>query len=112
MNQTCYALHSTKARPFWLCLAFAHLVNDLVHAAHGSVFDTITTKTIEGADVVIADDPVMDAFESTVAPLFHRVLSNLEESSTLAELRDCLLPKLLSGELQIRAAEKVVASAL
>lgn len=111
MNQTCYALQSRNRRPFWLAAAFAGLIDELVHAAHGSVFDTITTSTLERARVIVGDDKVLNAFEETAAPLYHRVLINCEESRTLAALRDALLPKLISGELRVRNAERLVAEA-
>jgi type I restriction enzyme S subunit len=109
MNQTCYALHSTKERPFWLASVFAHLVDGLVHAAHGSVFDTITTRTLETASVSVGTDQIMDAFESTVAPLYRRLLLNCEQLRTLGKIRDHLLPKLISGELSVTDADHVVA---
>jgi type I restriction enzyme S subunit len=111
MNQTCYALQSRNRRPFWLAAAFAGLVDELVHAAHGSVFDTITTSTLERARVIVGDDKLLNAFEETVAPLYHRVLINCEESRTLAALRNALLPKLISGGLRVRDAEPLVAEA-
>jgi len=75
----------------------------LVHGAHGSVFDTITTRTFETTEVILPPAEVMRAFDAVVFPLFQRILANLRESRTLATLRDTLLPKLLSGEL--RASE-------
>jgi type I restriction enzyme S subunit len=108
MNQTCYALNSRKQRPYWLNCAFASLVETLVHAAHGSVFDTITTKTIEGARVIVGSDYLMDQFEAMISPLFSRLLANVEESRSLADLRDLLLPKLMSGEIRLHEAEKLV----
>jgi type I restriction enzyme S subunit len=111
MNQTCYAVQSRNRRPFWLAAAFATLIDELVHAAHGSVFDTITTSTLERARVIVGDDRLLNAFEEAVAPLYHRVLLNCEESRTLAALRDVLLPKLISGDLRVRDAERVLAEA-
>lgn len=111
MNQTCYALHSEE-RPFWLNLTFSHLVGDLVHDAHGSVFDTITTRTFENASALIGDEPLMASFEETVAPLFLQILSNVEETTTLVQLRDLLLPGLISGELGLRDAKKQIEDAL
>jgi len=112
MNQTCYGLHSQFGRPFWLNLAFYSLVGSLVHAAHGSVFDTITTKTIEQGSVIVAGADVLDAFEHLVQPLFLRILYNVEESRTLTQLRDLLLPKLMSGEIRLKDAEQAVEAAL
>jgi type I restriction enzyme S subunit len=110
MNQTCYALHSTERRPFWLNCVFHSLVGELVHGAHGSVFDTITTRTIENARLVLPPlDDLTRCFEVTVVALFERALSNIEESRTLAAMRDLLLPKLMSGEIRLKDAEKALA---
>jgi type I restriction enzyme S subunit len=46
------------------------------------------------------------------SPLRERTSNNVEESATLAALRDLLLPKLLSGELRVRDAERAVAEAV
>ncbi len=111
MNQTCYALHSIENRPFWLNATFSNLVETLVHAAHGSVFDTITTSTINGARLILGDERLRDSFEILVRPMFERMLSNVEESQTLAALRDLLLPKLMSGEIRVKDAEEAVGEA-
>jgi type I restriction enzyme S subunit len=111
MNQTCYALHSSAGYPYWLRCAFEALVQELVHSAHGSVFDTITTRTIQNANVVFPGPDPIDAFEKTVRPLFEQVLSNTLNSRTLAETRDLLIPKLMSGEVRMKDAEKAAEAA-
>ena len=83
---------------------------DLVHAAHGSVFDTITTDTFNTAPFVLAPDKLMQAFEALVLSVFERILNNCRESRTLAGLRDTLLPKVISGELRVKEAEKFAAA--
>lgn len=103
---TCYALWSKSARPFWTNSAFASLIESLVHAAHGSVFDTITTTTIEAARVINPGDKLLSQFELIAEPLFSRLLANINESETLAATRDLLLPKLISGEIRVKDAEK------
>jgi type I restriction enzyme S subunit len=79
-----------------------------VHAAHGSVFDTITTSTFDAARFVLPPTPAVEAFERLVTPTFERILAASEESRTLAALRDTLLPKLLSGELRVKDAERLL----
>ena len=110
MNQTCYGLGSRTGTPFWLNCAFRALVKDLVQSAHGSVFDTITTATFENATVVRPPDALLRAFEDLVQPLFGKILCNLEESQTLAETRDYLLPRLMSGEVRVGEAAKEIAA--
>ncbi|MBW7895185.1 MAG: restriction endonuclease subunit S [Opitutaceae bacterium] len=50
---------------------------------------------------------VLQAFDRIVGPLFDRSFSNTLESQKLAQIRDCLLPKLLSEELSARAVENI-----
>ena len=111
MNQTCYALTSTTGTPFFLYCQLQNGIGALVHAAHGSVFDTITTSTFANSNVVLPQKPVLESFERVVSPLFKRVLMNTEESRTLTTLRDALLPKLISGVLRVKDAERLVVEA-
>jgi type I restriction enzyme S subunit len=48
------------------------------------------------------------AFEERCRPMRERILANIHESRTLADLRDALLPRLMSGELRVRDAEAMV----
>lgn len=52
-----------------------------------------------------------DGFGEIVSPLDMRVQTARAENNRLAELRDYLLPKLLSGEVRVRDAEKLVEAA-
>lgn len=108
MNQTCYALRSRSGHSFWLNCAFRGLVDQLVNAAHGSVFDTITTRTMEAVSLVQGPEKVRDQFEQIVAPMFTRILANVIETRSLAQTRDLLLPRLMSGELRLVEAERHV----
>jgi len=99
MNQTFYGLHSTLEAPFALYCQARDFIERMVHAAHGSVFDTITTRTFETTNVLLPKAELLRAFNERVASLFKLLRANLYESETLATLRDTLLPKLLSGEV-------------
>ena len=101
MNQTCYGLRSKVDAPFVLYCNARHFIERLVQGGHGSIFDTITTSTFEATEVLLPPKQVLLAFDQQVAPLFQQVCANLHQSRTLATLRDTLLPKLLSGELQV-----------
>ena len=105
MNQTCYALESLTGTPFVLYCQLRHEIERLVHGAHGSVFDTVTTSTFASSTNLLPPKQVLGHLETLIAPLLMRVLSNVRESRTLAALRDTLLPKLISGELRIRPSK-------
>ena len=108
MNQTCYALQSSIGAPLSLYCQLRVEIGNLVHAAHGSVFDTITTATFANSRVVIPPERLLLAFENEVKPLFDRILSNTKESSTLTALRETLLPRLVSGQVGFKQAEKII----
>ena len=108
MNQTCYALHSSRGEPFFVNCMFMNEALGITQAAHGSVFDTITTKTLQASEVVAPPRELTAAFEETVAPMFREILNLTSQSQTLAALSDTLLPRLMSGKLRVRAAESQV----
>jgi type I restriction enzyme S subunit len=108
MNQTCYALTTTTGTPFALHYRLRHEIDALVHAAHGSVFDTITTRTFSTSRIVVVPAPLLQIFERHVASALQRILKSVEQSHALATLRDALLPKLISGDLRVRNVERFV----
>lgn len=106
MNQSCYGLRGNLGkRGFFNYFATRQLVAILQQRAHGSVFDTITRDTLAGVLVVVPPPAVVEAFETIVSPTLDRIREALAESHILAQLRDTLLPKLISGELRIKDAE-------
>lgn len=58
--------------------------------------------------VVVPNEAVLKAADSSMSPLWNKVITNRLESRTLADLRDTLLPKLLSGEVRVGDAERAV----
>jgi type I restriction enzyme S subunit len=105
MNQTCYGLRSRFGTPFSLYLNMVQIVDTLVNSAHGSIFDTITTRTFETTKVLLPPEKLQNAFEKSVSTNFLKVRQNLHQSQTLVNLRDVLLPKLLSGEISVSSEE-------
>jgi len=68
----------------------------------GSAIPSTSRDDFYGIPVVLPAREVQDAFGETISRWFAKVFANGHESSTLARLRDTLLPKLLSGELSVR----------
>ena len=58
--------------------------------------------------VFAANENVIAAFSKMTESLMNQVLQNSLQSRTLAQLRDTLLPKLISGELRVPNAERIV----
>lgn len=112
INQSCYGLRSRSGRSFLTYFATRSILGSLRQRTHGSVFDTITRSTLEGVRVAVSSTEVADAFERMVSPLMNAMREHIGESRTLASLRDCLLPRLLSGELRVGNAAMTVEATL
>ncbi|WP_058868182.1 restriction endonuclease subunit S [Chloracidobacterium thermophilum] len=107
MNQSCYGLHDLRGHNgYFLYFATAAVVETLRHRTHGSVFNTITRDTLKSVRVVAPPNALIVEFECIIGAMLQRILSALHESRTLAALRDALLPKLISGEIRVKDAER------
>ena len=69
--------------------------------SEGTVFGSINQKNLRAIPVVAPAIDVLAAFTRTVGSIDELIRVNSEEASTLADTRDTLLPKLLSGELSV-----------
>ena len=108
-NQSCYGLQGTgNVGDCLTYLATKHMVSRLQAMAHGSVFSTITASTFESLMLQKPDGDIFPTFDKAVSPLFSKIKANGEESRTLVQSRDLLLPKLMSGEIRVSDADKIV----
>ena len=68
--------------------------------------DKLRGKALSQTTVAVPSDATVGAFEQIASAAHSRMLHNLTEAKTLAETRDLLLPKLMSGESRLNFAEK------
>lgn len=69
--------------------------------ANGSTFQEISKGSFRPLPMVVPSEPVLQAFDAVAKPLYERIAKNERECSTLAQTRDVLLPRLMSGELRV-----------
>ena len=112
MNQSCYGLQGKAGDAYFTYFSTYRLVEALKQRSHGSVFDTITTETMKGVQVTYPDAGVIEAFEAVLGPFMLRIKENLQQAQTLTQLRDTLLPRLISGQLRLPEAENLLEKAL
>lgn len=101
MNQSCYALVGKDTHQLLVYFYTLKAVDRLKHKASGAVFDAITTRDFESEIIMKLFDDDEKAFLDVAKPIYQAVLSNSIENSRLAALRDSLLPKLMSGEIDV-----------
>ena len=63
----------------------------------------VTKEDMKRLNVISPSMMIRKRFDDLIAPIFERIFSNITDSRTLAETRDLLLPKLMSGEIRVRA---------
>ena len=74
----------------------------------GSTFAEISKRAFRPVPVTIPSEEVLTAYENIVRTLYDRIVANTKESASLAQARDFLLPKLISGEIRVADADKIV----
>ena len=69
---------------------------------------SLTTKMVASLPSVVPPLELIRQADSCVSPLLNRIVANDFESRTLAAIRDLLLPKLMSGEIRVKDADRLV----
>ena len=105
MNQSCYALASDTVDPLLVYFYVLKAVASLKHKASGAVFDAIVTRDFESETINILSDDDSKSVLSVIKPMMETIHNNSEENIRLVTLRDSLLPKLMSGELDVSAIQ-------
>lgn len=105
MNQSCYALASESIDPVLVYFYVLKAVSSLKHKASGAVFDAIVTRDFDTEVINVLNSVDSKAVLEVIAPMMNTIHSNTEENIRLSSLRDVLLPRLMSGELNVSEVE-------
>lgn len=92
---------SSKFSNEYLYLYFKHIRDNLIALGNGSVFTNLKTDILKNYPTYLPTEDVLKKFDGLVQPIFSMILSKTREIKRLAEIRDTLLPKLMSGELDV-----------
>ena len=88
--------------PFIYCtLKQPEVYNEVINRGQGSAQPNISASDIINIPCVIPSQETINNFNDTTQPLFDLIISNQQENQQLSKLRDTLLPKLMSGELDV-----------
>jgi len=71
----------------------------------GAVQPKISQANLRSIQVVIPPQPELDAFNELIRPLFDQIRQNQDQNKALAAMRDALLPKLMSGEVDVSSLQ-------
>ena len=96
------AIHSkTNHQSFVLYTMFSLRKQLDVFNGEGTVFGSINRNSLNDMPIIIPSDEAIEEFEKIVAPMDAAIRNNYDEICRLQAIRDSLLPRLMSGELDV-----------
>ena len=85
----------------YLYLLFKFIRPNLVALGNGSVFTNLKTDILRNYNTILPDKETLKRFDNIAGAIFEKILYNTRENEKLIQLRDTLLPKLMSGEIDV-----------
>lgn len=101
MNQSCFAFRGKDIPQSVVFQIIKHAVKSLKAKANGATFAAINTRDLGIERVAIPSKDAMHAYDRDASVWLSEILTNEKENLRLANLRDALLPKLMSGEIDV-----------
>lgn len=103
LNQHLFKVTSDKVPKWFYFFATRHHLPAFraIAAGKATTMGHIQRKHLTDARIAVAPQERMQEFDAVISPLFEQFVRNSQQSRTLAQLRDTLLPKLISGELRV-----------
>ena len=96
------AIHSKSNHQSFVLYTMFSLKKQLdVFNGEGTVFGSINRNSLNDMPILIPSDDILDEFERIVAPMDLTIRNNYDENCRLQDIRDTLLPSLISGELDV-----------
>ena len=101
MNQSNYAIKAIDGySQYYVFFLVKSVVERLIKKSNGAVFSAITSKDFD-EEILIPSQKAVEDFTNVIDGFFRRIFTIGTENSRLSLLRDTLLPRLMSGELEV-----------
>ena len=91
-----------------ICLSSDEFMSYAIQTSTGTIMPRTSWKAMKQYGLYLPPQQVAQAFQNLIQPLLDRIDTNIHENHTLAQTRDFLLPKLISGEISIRDTDKAI----
>ncbi|WP_405305898.1 restriction endonuclease subunit S [Methanobrevibacter sp.] len=91
-----------KSLPFiWGLLNQRRIHDEIINRGQGSAQPNVSPTDIMTIEIILPPKSVIDMFNTKFQPVFNLIINNMYEIDKLSKLRDVLLPKLMSGEINV-----------
>ena len=86
-------------------------MHELKHRGGKAAIPGINQSDVKELKLLVPNEQVLIGFDELCSPLIDKIFSNSKQSRTLTQLRDTLLPRLISGQLRLPEVEVMVEEA-
>ncbi len=100
--------HHSRSRAFTYYSVHQLGEHFLKFEAEGTVFGCINKSDFESLPFIVPSQKILDEFDCIISPIDDKIETNEKQTAMLVILRDTLLPKLISGELRVKDAERIM----
>lgn len=87
----------------YLYLLFKEIRPQLINLGNGSIFTNLKTDILRNYEVTLPNKETLSNFQNIIKPIFEKMLFIQRETKQLEIIRDTLLPKLMSGEIDVES---------
>ena len=89
----------------YLYIFFKYIRRQLVNLSNGSVFNNLKTDILKNYPATLPDSSTLESFDEIIKPIFLQMQNLTREIHKLSDLRDTILPKLMSGEIDVSSLD-------
>lgn len=108
INQGFIAIHGKEVSNLFMLYWLMENMESVKSRANGSTFQEISKSSFREVEITLASNSILERFETLTKPTFEKIVANEIESQNLAEIRDSLLPRLISGRIRVSEMERTI----
>jgi type I restriction enzyme S subunit len=101
INQGYIAIQGRSISNIFMLFWLKSNIDIVKSRANGSTFQEISKSNFREIEIVIPSNDILSNFNTLVDSIFDKIVKNVYQNQTLTQLRDSLLPKLMSGEVEV-----------
>jgi len=87
-----------------------NIIDSLIAWQTGGAQQHVNKDNINKVNILIPNEKILQKYYTQVRPIFNKISNNCFENKNLQQLRDLILPKLMSGEIRVPINGKVLIS--
>lgn len=105
INQGFIAIQGNEVSNLFMLYWLMENMESVKSRANGSTFQEISKSSFREVEITVPPESIREKFDTFVKPTFEKIIANEIESQNLAEIRDSLLPRLISGSIRASRTE-------